>query len=221
MDFERARLNMIEQQIRTWDVLDQDILDLLMVVKREEFVPAAWRAMAFTDMDIPLTLPEGPTGESMFPPKLEARVLQHLAVRRHEHVLEVGTGSGYLAALLAHRARRVLSCEIHPGLAAFGTANLRRAGVRNATVETADGAHPPGNDPFDVIVLAGSVGIVPHDLLARLNPGGRLFAIVGQAPAMTAQLITRTGDNAFTTENLFETDARRLRGFPEKERFVF
>ena len=93
--------------------------------------------------------------------------------------------------------------------------------MRNATVETADGAHPPGNDPFDVIVLAGSVGIVPHDLLARLNPGGRLFAIVGQAPAMTAQLITRTGDNAFTTENLFETDARRLRGFPEKERFVF
>jgi protein-L-isoaspartate(D-aspartate) O-methyltransferase len=119
----------------------------------------------------------------MFAPKLEARLLQQLSVRRHEHALEIGTGSGYLAALLAHRARRVVSCEIHEGLAAFGRENLRRAGVRNAVVEQCNGARPPGNDRFDVIVLAGSVPFVPKDLLMRLNQGGRLVAIVGEAPA--------------------------------------
>ena len=221
MDFERARLNMIEQQIRPWDVLDQDVLDLLMVVKREDFVPPAWRAMAFTDMDVPLILDGKPTGESMFAPKLEARLLQQLSVRRHEHALEIGTGSGYLAALLAHRARRVVSCEIHEGLAAFGRENLRRAGVRNAVVEQCNGARPPGNARFDVIVLAGSVPFVPKDLLMRLNQGGRLVAIVGEAPAMTAQLLTRTAEDAFTTEGLFETSAKPLAGFPQKERFVF
>ena len=157
----------------------------------------------------------------MFAPKLEARLLQQLSVRRHEHALEIGTGSGYLAALLAHRARRVVSCEIHEGLASFGRENLRRAGVRNAVVETCNGVRPPGNDRFDVIVLAGSVPFVPKDLLMRLNPGGRLIAIVGEAPAMTAQLLTRTAEDAFTTEGLFETSAKPLVGFPQKERFVF
>ncbi len=221
MDIERARFNMIEQQIRPWDVLDQDVLDLLTVVKREEFVPAAWRAMAFTDMEVPLVLDGKPTGESMFTPRLEARLMQHLAVRRHEHALEIGTGSGYFAALLAHRARRVLSCEIHPGLAAFGSDNLRRAGIRNVAVETTNGARPPGNDRFDVIVLAGSVSFVPADLLERLNVGGRMAAVVGDAPAMSAQIITRTGPATFSAETLFEIVLKRLSGFPEKERFAF
>jgi protein-L-isoaspartate(D-aspartate) O-methyltransferase len=221
MDFERARFNMIEQQIRPWEVLDQDVLDLLSVVKREDFVPPAWRAMAFTDMEIPLIVDGKPTGETLFAPKLEARVLQHLAVRRHEHALEVGTGSGYMAALLAHRARRVLTCEIHPGLAAFGAENLRRAGVRNVATDLCNGANPPGTDRFDVIALSGAVSFVPDSLLQRLNLGGRLLAIVGEAPAMTAQLITRTAENAFTTEGLFEISAKPLRDFPQKARFVF
>ncbi len=221
MDFERARYNMIEQQIRPWDVLDQDVLDLLMVVKREDFVPPAWRAMAFTDMDIPLILDGKPTGEALFSPKLEARLLQQLMVRRHEHVLEVGTGSGYMAALLAHRARRVVSYEIHPGLAAFGRDNLARAGVRNASVVPGNGALPADADRFDVIVLSGSVPFVPPGLLERLAIGGRMAAIVGDAPAMTAQIITRTDEQAFSTENQFETSAKPLRDFPQKERFTF
>jgi len=221
MDFERARFNMIEQQIRPWEVLDQDVLNLFSLLRREDFVPPAWRAMAFTDMEVPLVLDGAPTGECMFPPRLEARLLQSLAPRRHEHVLEVGTGSGFMAALLAQRARRVLSLEIHEGLAAFGRENLRRAGVRNVAVEVGNGARPPGTERFDAIVLSGSVPFVPEALLERLNPGGRLIAIVGEEPAMTARLITRTGETGFADEGLFETVARPLKGFPQKARFVF
>jgi protein-L-isoaspartate(D-aspartate) O-methyltransferase len=221
MDFERARFNMIEQQIRPWDVLDQDVLNLFATLRREDFVPPAWRAMAFTDMEVPLVLDGAPTGECMFPPRLEARLLQSLAPRRHEHVLEVGTGSGFMAALLASRARRVLSLEIHEGLAAFGRENLRRAGLRNVTVEVGNGAQPPGTDTFDAIVLSGAVAFVPDALLRRLAPGGRLIALVGEEPAMTARLYTRTGEDAFAEEGLFETVVRPLKGFPRKERFVF
>ncbi len=221
MDFERARYNMVEQQIRPWDVLDQEVLDLLFVVRREDFVPPVYRAIAFTDMEIPLVLDGARTGECMLSPKLEARLLQNLAVRRHEHVLEIGAGSGYMAALLAHRARHVVSCEIHPGLAAFARANLERAGIRNALVEQRDGAQPVGAGSFEVILLSGSVPFVPEALLRRLSVGGRLAAIVGEAPAMQAQLVTRTGPDSFTAENLFETAAPRLHGFPEKDGFRF
>jgi protein-L-isoaspartate(D-aspartate) O-methyltransferase len=221
MDFERARYNMIEQQIRPWDVLDQEVLDLLFVVRREDFVPPAYRAIAFTDMEIPLVVDGAKTGECMLAPKLEARLLQNLGIRKHEHVLEVGTGSGHMAALLAHRARHVVSCEIHPGLAAFARANLERAGVRNVIVEQRDGSQPAGAGSYEVILLSGSVPFVPEAMMRRLSVGGRLAAIVGDAPAMEAQLITRTGPDSFSLENLFETVAPRLHGFPEKDGFRF
>jgi protein-L-isoaspartate(D-aspartate) O-methyltransferase len=222
MDFERARFNMVEQQIRPWDVLDQDVLDLLFVVKREDFVPPAYRAMAFTDMEVPIVVDGQRTGETMFHPRVEARLLQALAVKKHEHVLEVGTGSGYMAALLAHRARHVVTCEIHPGIAAFGRANLERAGVRNVVAEQRDGSQPPaGGTQFDVIVLSGAVAFVPDAFLRCLSIGGRLTAIVGDAPAMEAQLVTRTAENGFSAVNLYETSARPLSGFPARERFRF
>ncbi|GAA4413206.1 protein-L-isoaspartate O-methyltransferase family protein [Quisquiliibacterium transsilvanicum] len=221
MDFERARYNMVEQQIRPWDVLDQEVLDLLLVVRREDFVPPAYRAIAFVDMEVPLLIDGARTGECMLSPKVEARLLQNLSVRRHEHVLEIGAGSGHMAALLAHRARHVVSCEIHPGLAAFARVNLDRAGVRNAVVEQRDGAQPAGPASYEVILLSGSVPFVPEALLHRLTIGGRLAAVVGDAPAMEAQLITRTGPDSFTAETLFETVAPRLHGFPEKDAFRF
>jgi protein-L-isoaspartate(D-aspartate) O-methyltransferase len=222
MDIERARFNMIEQQIRPWNVLDQDILDLLSVVRREDFVPPAYRAMAFTDMEVPLTVGGRATGETMLAPKVEARILQELAVRKHESVLEIGTGSGHMAALLAHRARHVDTVEIDADLARFATENLARAGVSNATVRQADGSDPNGNLPsYDVIVLSGSVAAVPERLLAKLNAGGRLAAIVGELPVMTAQIVTRAQGSGFTTRTLFETVAKPLRGFPTKSAFRF
>ena len=221
MDFERARFNMVEQQIRPWNVLDQEILDLLFVVKREDFVPPAYRAMAFTDMEIPLALDGKPTGEHMLPPRVEARLLQALKLRKHEHVLEVGAGSGYMAALLAHRARHVVTCEIHDGLAAFAKANLDRAGIRNVTVEKRNGAQLAGNSRFDAIVLSGSVPFVPQEMLQRMAVGGRMVAIVGEAPVMNAQLITRGTETGFAAENLFETSAKALTGFPVKDGFRF
>lgn len=222
MNTELARFNMIEQQIRPWNVLDQDILDLLSVVRREAFVPPAYRSMAFTDMEIPLTVGGRATGETMLAPKVEARILQELAVRKHESVLEIGAGSGHMAALLAHRGRHVDTLEIDPDLARFATENLARAGVSNVTVREADGSDPDGNLPsYDVIVLSGSVSAVPERLLSRLNPGGRLAAIVGELPVMHAEIVTRSQGTGFTTAMLFETVAKPLRGFPAKSAFRF
>jgi protein-L-isoaspartate(D-aspartate) O-methyltransferase len=222
MDVERARYNMIEQQIRTWGVLEQEILDLLLVVRREEFVPAPYRSMAFSDLEIPLTVDGQPTGETMFSPKLEARLLQELAVRKHETVLEVGAGSGHMAALLAHRARHVDTLEIHPELARFAAANLERAGIGNVVVREADGSRPGGNQAsHDVILLSGSVSFVPDFILKRVSPGGRIAAIVGELPAMRAQIIERVGETAWKTTTLFETVATPLAGFPVAERFRF
>jgi protein-L-isoaspartate(D-aspartate) O-methyltransferase len=225
MNIEQARFNMIEQQIRTWEVLDDSILSLLSVVKREEFVPAAYRSMAFVDTEVPL-----PHGQSMFPPRVEARLLQELAVQRHERVLEVGAGSGYMAALLAHKAQHVTTLEIDPELAAFASDNLKRAWVMNATVVRVDASQaPPADGPFDVIVLSGSVAEVPRALLGQLKPGGRLVAIVGQLPVMRAELMTRApaspaaapGGGAFSTVVLFDAVAPRLIGFGEPSRFTF
>jgi len=221
MDIERARFNMVEQQIRPWEVLDQDVLDLLFVVRREDFVPPAWRQLAFTDMEIPLTIDGKPTGEVMLAPKVEARLLQAAAVRRHETVLEIGAGSGYMAALLAHRARRVVSCEIRPELARFATENLSRAAVAGATVEARNGLEAAAESRWDVVVLSGSVPFLPDALLQQLNVGGRLVAIVGELPMMVAQLVTRVGEREFATESLFDTVATPLVGFPRKESFRF
>ena len=217
MNIEQARFNMIEQQIRTWEVLDQNILSLLSVVKREDFVPPAYRSMAFVDTQVPL-----PDGQSMLEPKVEARLLQELGVQRHERVLEVGAGSGYMAALLAHRAQHVTTLELHPELARMAAANLKRAWVLNATVVEADAsAGLPVEGPFDVIVLSGSVAEVPRLLLAQLKPGGRLVAVVGQLPIMRAVLVTRGSEAGHSTVELFDTVAPRLAGFGEPNRFTF
>jgi protein-L-isoaspartate(D-aspartate) O-methyltransferase len=217
MNIEQARFNMIEQQIRPWEVLDQGVLSLLAVVKREDFVPPACRALAFFDTEVPL-----PEGQAMLAPKVEARLLQALRVARHERVLEVGAGSGYMAALLAHKAQQVITLEIRPALAAMAAANLRHAGVRNASVRELDGSQGlPSEAPFDVIVLSGSVAEVPQALLEQLKPGGRLVAIVGQDPVMHAMLITCVAKGQFKQVELFDTVAPRLQGFPEPAPFRF
>ena len=217
MNIEQARFNMIEQQIRPWDVLDQGVLSLLAVVKREDFVPPAYRAMAFVDTEVPL-----PAGQCMLAPKVEARLLQELTVHKHEQVLEVGAGSGYMAALLGHKAQQVTTMEIHPELAATARANLQRAAVLNVNVRQADGSHGlPDEGPFDVILLSGSVADVPPHLLAQLKVGGRLAAIVGQQPIMRAMLVTRSSDHDFATVALFDTVAPRLVNFDEPSRFKF
>jgi protein-L-isoaspartate(D-aspartate) O-methyltransferase len=221
MDIERARFNMVEQQIRTWEVLDQDVLDLLMTVRREDFVPAAFRTLAFSDIEIPLNPDAAPTGQVMLAPKVEARLLQAAAPRKHESVLEIGTGSGYFAALLGHRARRVTSCEIRPSLASFAAANLARCGLASVVVETCNGLDAAAPNTWDLIVLSGSVPFVPESLLQQLSTGGRLIAIVGEPPMMVAQRITRTGQRAFSAEALFDTVATPLDGFPARDRFRF
>ena len=211
LDIERARQNMVEQQIRPWEVLDQTVLDLLLVVRREQFVPPAYRLLAFADMEIPLKIEGVDTGECMFAPKVEARLLQELGLRAHEHVLEVGTGSGFMAALAAHKAQQVLTIEINPLLAAFGAANLQRNGVRNVRVETGDGALGwAARAPYDVIIISGGLPVLPPALLAQLKIGGRLAAIVGEAPVMSAQIVTRVTDTAYDTLRLFETVAKPL-----------
>ena len=217
MNVEQARFNMIEQQIRPWEVLDQGVLSLLAAVKREDFVPPACRALAFFDTEVPL-----PEGQAMLAPKVEARLLQALHLARHERVLEIGAGSGHMAALLAHKAQQVVTLETRPALAAMAAANLRDAGVANATVVAADGAHGlPAEAPFDAIVLSGSVAEVPQALLDQLKPGGRLVAIVGQEPVMRAMLITRVAGTQFKSETLFDTVAPRLQGFAEPAPFRF
>jgi protein-L-isoaspartate(D-aspartate) O-methyltransferase len=221
MNIEQARYNMIEQQIRPWEVLDPSVLSLLSIVRREDFVPPAYKALAFVDTEVPLR-EGGAHGQSMFSPKLEARLLQDLAVARHEQVLEVGAGSGHMAALLAHKAQQVTTFEIVPALARMAEANLRRAAVMNARVVEGDGSRGlPEQAPFDVILLSGSVASLPQHLLEQLKVGGRLAAIVGAEPIMRATLVTRVGDEAWRTVELFDTMAPRLRGFDEPTRFVF
>ncbi len=216
MNIEQARFNMIEQQIRPWDVLDKGVLGLLAVVRREDFVPPAYRAMAFVDTEVPL-----PEGEQMLPPKVEARLLQELQVQRHERVLEIGAGSGFMAALLGHRAQSVIALEIKPTLAKLATDNLRRSGAANVTVVQADGLHGyPSEAPFDAILLSGSVSKVPVELLNQLKPGGRLVAIEGDEPVMEAVRYTNGASGAVRTA-LFDINAKRLVGFPEPSRFHF
>ena len=216
MNIEQARFNMIEQQIRTWDVLDPGVLGLLAVVRREDFVPAAYRALAFMDIEVPL-----PEGQNMLAPRVEARLLQELQVQRHERVLEIGAGSGFMAALLGHRAQDVITLETLEGLARLATENLRRSGASNVTVLRADGAQGYAAEaPFDAILLSGSVSKVPEPLFAQLKPGGRLVAIEGSEPIMQAVRYTPGPAGVVRTE-LFDTCASRLVGFPEPPRFHF
>ncbi|GAB3539418.1 protein-L-isoaspartate O-methyltransferase [Noviherbaspirillum agri] len=218
MNIEKARFNMIEQQIRPWDVLDTEVLDLLLVVKRENFVPEAHKNLAFMDTEIPL-----PGGECMFTPKLEARILQDVELKKHENVLEIGAGSGYMAALLAHRARHVTTVEIDPTLKAFAEKNLTANGVTNVDVVLGNGAQGWGGAEaqYDVIVISGSLPVLPDTFLQQLKVGGRIFAIIGEAPVMQAQIITRVSDSAFSKVNIFETNVKPLHAALTPSQFVF
>jgi protein-L-isoaspartate(D-aspartate) O-methyltransferase len=220
MNTEQARLNMIEQQIRPWEVLDSAVLSVLAAVKREDFVPRAYRSLAFADTEIAL-----PAGQSMLEPKVEARFLQELRVQKHERVLEVGAGSGFMAALLAQQAHQVYTLEIEPELALLARHHLTQAAIGNVQVIEADASQSLDESipsaPLDVIVLSGSVATPPVMLMARLAPGGRLAAVLGEYPVMQAVLFTRRAEQGFSKEILFETVAPRLRGFADLARFRF
>jgi protein-L-isoaspartate(D-aspartate) O-methyltransferase len=216
-NIEQARFNMVEQQIRTWEVLDPDVLGLLFEVKRERFVPETHRSLAFMDLEIPIG-----HGEAMMQPKLEARILQELAIKPHETVYEVGTGTGYLTALLARRAKHVTSAEIHADLKAQAEANLAAAGVTNATLLEGDSARAPlVETAFDVIVLTGSTPLLPDAFIARLNPGGRLVAVIGEAPVMEAVLVRHVASESSSRTVLFETMLKPLVNALEPTRFRF
>lgn len=223
--FDHARFNMIEQQIRPWEVLSPQVLELLSRIHRETFVPAAHRALAFADMELPLTHP-AVDGQCMLAPKVEARLLQELGLTPNNKVLEIGSGSGHMAALLASLAHSVVSVEIDAVLAGTARDNLRLAGISNVEVKHADAtaqsfAACNTHGPFDAILLSGSVAEVPPALLALLAVGGRLAAIVGHEPMMRATIVTRTGDASFQTAQPWDTVAPRLLNFPEPSSFRF
>jgi protein-L-isoaspartate(D-aspartate) O-methyltransferase len=217
MDFEQARFNMVEQQIRPWEVLDPEVLELMMTVKREDFVPEAYRSIAFADLEIPLA-----AGAKMWAPKVEARILQELALRKTDRVLEIGTGSGFLAALMASKAVEVVSIEIDRTLAEQAKKNLAKAEFRNVIVETGDGSKGwASKAPYDVIVVTGGLPSIPAELLAQLKVGGRLAAIVGQSPLMLAQIVTQASEGVFSTMNLFETVIDPLKSVKSAPAFAF
>ncbi len=217
MDFEQARFNMVEQQIRTWEVLDPAVLALLSRVRREEYVPQQYRSLAFADMEIPLGF-----GEVMLAPKLEARLVQEAGLLHADRVLEIGTGSGYMTALLASLGKHVYSVDIVPEFIERAQGKLAEHGITNVTLATGDAARGWVNHaPYDAIVLTGSVPHLPAEFERSLAPGGRLIAIVGDEPAMTARRITRVGEAAFSREGMFETCVKALRNAPQPERFVF
>ena len=217
MNIEQARFNMIEQQIRPWEVLDQEVLDLLFAMKREEFVPASYQAFAFADVEIPLG-----HGANMLAPRIEARILQGLQLKPSDRVLEIGAGSGYMAALLGAKADHVYSVEIVPELMQMARENLKRQGVDNVTVEQGDGARGwAAHAPYDVIVLSGSTPALPPAFLQQLKSGGRLFAVVGELPAMQAQLVMHAGEGIYQSANLFETSIAPLRNALQRARFTF
>ncbi len=219
MNLEQNRFNMIEQQIRTWDVLNPAVLDLLHVVKREEFVPPMEKALAFYDVEIPLG-----RGQAMMTPKMEARIVQELALQPHHHVLEVGTGSGYLAALMSRLAEKVTSIEIYEDFSRTAAANLARVGIGNVHLKVGDAAQTPvnivGRERFDAIVLTGSTPLAPDAYLEALNPDGRLFAVIGDAPVMQATLYTKKA-GAVSSRVVFETMLTPLVNALQPSRFHF
>ena len=217
MDIEQTRFNMVAQQIRPWYVLDDNVLDLLYKLKREEFVPSESHVMAFVDMEIPLG-----HGQVMLTPKMEARIVQELHINPTDKILEVGSGSGYMTALLAQRGEHVYSVEIIPELKAMAEKNLQAHGITNVTLEQGDAARGwPQHAPYDAIVLTASTPALPEAFQNSLNPGGRLFAIVGEDPVMEALIITCTAPGEFTTTKLFETSTAPLINALQPARFTF
>ncbi len=215
MNYELARLNMIEQQVRPWEVLDQRVLDLMTQIRREEFVPPPYRALAFTDVEIPLG-----HSQTMLSPKLVGRLLQALAIRPSDMVLEVGSGSGYVTALLASLARHVYSVELEPELLEQARANLARARIENITLAQGDAACGwPTRTTYDVIAVTGSLPGSADHFEQQLAIGGRLFVVLGSAPVMEAFLVTRLGQNDFRRESLFETVLPVLTNAPVAAQF--
>jgi protein-L-isoaspartate(D-aspartate) O-methyltransferase len=216
-DVEHARFNMVEQQIRPWEVLDQQVLDLLFRVRREDYVPPTCRMLAFADMEIPLG-----HGEKMLTPKIEARMLQELHIRPSDRVLEIGTGSGYMTALLASLAAHVYTVDIIPEFTEAAATKLRSNGIHNVTVETGDAARGwDKHGPYDAIVITGSLPVLPAGFQNSLQPGGRLFAVVGEPPLMEARLVTCISRGVYNTMNVFETCISPLRNAVQPEKFVF
>ena len=211
-EIEHARFNMVEQQIRPWDVHDESVLQALFDVPRERYVPAPMQGLAFSDVELPLIINSVDTRETMLTPKVEARLAQDLQLKPTDCVLEIGTGSGYQAAILARLAQQVTSIEIDSRLAAFASENLARNHVSNVTVETGDAHSGWGTTEYDAILVTGSVPSVPDALKYQLRIGGRLVVVVGQAPIMTAFRITRSSAASFETTPLFDTLIKPLRG---------
>ncbi len=217
MDFERARFNMVEQQVRPWEVLDHDVLESMMTVKREEFVPEQFRSLAFSEAEIPIGC-----GQIMLSPVIEGKILQAAQVKKTDSVLEIGAGSGYFAALLASRADWVRSLEIEPELAALAANNLKNAGIENVIVEEGDGAEGwPERGPYDVIVVSAGMPMLPQAFKDQLNVGGRLIAFVGEAPLMVARLVTNLGEGKFETVDLFENVVPPLKNAKRVDSFRF
>jgi protein-L-isoaspartate(D-aspartate) O-methyltransferase len=219
-EMETARFNMVEQQIKPWDVYDDKVIAALFAVRREKFTPPSMRALAFSDLEIPLVLPSGDTHQTMLSPKIEARLAQALDLSQDDCVLEIGTGSGYQAAMLAHIARQITTVEIDPKLVAFAQENLRQNLINQVTVETGDGCKGWGSNEYDAILMTGSLPSVPDSLKYQLRIGGRLVVVVGQTPVMTAIKITRTTAASFETQSLFETVIKPLVG-PHVSQFKF
>ena len=216
-EIQTARFNMVEQQVRPWNVSDEAVLALLLSVPRDAFVPAGQEGVAFADLEIPTT-----AGQVMLAPKLAAKLVQELRLQKTDRALEIGTGTGYMTALMANLAERVVSLELRPELVSAAQTNLLKLGIRNAAVRQADGAQgSPLDGPFDAIVLAGSVAEVPSALMDQLQIGGRLVAIVGDEPVMRCEVITRTGANSFTKATPWDANAPRLLNFPTPSRFKF
>ncbi|MBL8447438.1 MAG: protein-L-isoaspartate O-methyltransferase [Zoogloeaceae bacterium] len=217
MNFERARFNMVEQQVRPWDVLDPAVLETMMRVRREEFVRQSYRSIALSEAVIPL-----PCGQVMLPPVIEGKVLQAVQVGKEDQVLEIGSGSGYFAALLAAQAAWVRTIEIEPELVRLASSNLNSAEVHNVIVEEGDGAQGwAKNAPYDVIVVSGGLPMLPAAFTDQLKVGGRLFAFVGEAPVMVARLVTKVAEGQLRTEDLFETLVPTMKNAVKHESFTF
>ena len=214
---EQARFNMIEQQIRTWEVLDPVVLDLLKKIPREDFVASQYVGLAFADLEIPIG-----HGQLMLSPKMEGRIIQALEVKKTDKVLEIGTGSGYLTALLATLAEQVYSVELVAELSQNAQKQLSQHNIQNVTLEIGDAANGwPAHAPYDVIVFTGSLPVAPDSVQQSLTIGGRMFVVVGEAPVMEATMIQRISADTFKRDVLFETCLPTLVNAPQPERFQF
>ena len=215
--YERARFNMVEQQVRPWEVLDSQVLELIGSMPREHFVPDKYKGLAYADIEVPLG-----DGQKMMFPRVEGRLLQALDIQPDEAVLEIGTGSGYLTACLARMGGSVISQEINPAFTEQARKNLSGLGIENVQLRTTDSLNDDvESGPFDAIAVTGSLPFIPDSLKQRLAIGGRMFIVTGDSPAMTAYLVTRRGEDEWESEGLFETDIVRLTNAPVIRKFEF